>query len=129
MSLVTPFSSNGWTIPLMKEAVLALEKVWQETTCKTCCSERMMERPNFVIKTMPNKEEATVVKKNQIKNFVLRNKIPKIPHFCKDERKPVWAIRQSSSGNKRSKPKRLAYYITHNRGVIRLALHKKAGAS
>ncbi len=52
-----------WALGFNVRSIFPLEKVWQEATCKTCCSEGMMERPNFVIKNMPNKEVATEANK------------------------------------------------------------------
>jgi hypothetical protein len=47
----------------MKEAVLALEKVRLEATWETCCLEGIMEKPNFVRKSMPSKGMATAANK------------------------------------------------------------------
>jgi hypothetical protein len=43
----------------MNEVVLALEKVWPEAACWTCCFEGIMEIPNFAKKFMPRRGVAT----------------------------------------------------------------------
>jgi len=49
---------------LIKEEVLALEKVRPEAACKTSCLEGMIDRPNFARKSIPNKGVATAASKN-----------------------------------------------------------------
>ena len=53
---------------LMKEAVLALEKVQPKAACKTCCLEGMMEMPKVVRKSMPSKGVAAVANKKSNSN-------------------------------------------------------------
>ncbi len=54
---------------LPSEVVLALEKVWPEAACWTCCFEGIMEIPNFAKKFMPRRGVATAASKKSNSKF------------------------------------------------------------
>ncbi len=56
---------------LMKGVVLALEKVWPEAACRTCCLEGIIESSNFVKKSMPKRGVATAASKKSNLKFWL----------------------------------------------------------
>jgi hypothetical protein len=53
----------------MKEVVLALENVWPEAACRTCCFEGIIEKPNFVKKSMPRRGVAPAASKKSNLKF------------------------------------------------------------
>jgi hypothetical protein len=62
---------------LIKEAVLALKKVWPKATCKTCCLEGIIEKPKCERKSMPRKGVATAASKNSNSKFGLEKQMVK----------------------------------------------------
>ncbi len=54
---------------LMKEVVLALENVWPKAACRTSCFEGIIEKPNFVKKSMPRKGVETAASKKSNSKF------------------------------------------------------------
>jgi hypothetical protein len=54
---------------LVKAMVLALENVQPEAACKTCCFEGIIEKPNFVKKSIPRRGVVNAASKKSNSKF------------------------------------------------------------
>ncbi len=54
---------------LMKEVVFAFVNVRPEAACRTCCIEGIIEKPNFVKKSMPRRGVVTAASKKSNYKF------------------------------------------------------------